>query len=78
MLGGSLVVASNVRLLRWRPGVSGDGVAAQSCPKRTKSFQQIAVGDIDSRQSRLANFPGVKSPVEEDQAQKPPSVPFLW
>ena len=28
-------------------------MAAQSWPKRTKSFQQIAVGDVDSRQLLL-------------------------
>jgi hypothetical protein len=37
-------------MLRAR-GVGG-WAAAQSWPKRTKSFQQIALGGIDSRQNR--------------------------
>ena len=52
-LGLPLVLPQTLGFYAERLGVSGDGAAAQSWPKRIKSFQQIALAALIHVKSEL-------------------------
>ena len=70
-LGLPLVLPQTLSFYAERLGVLGDGAAAQSWPKRTKSFQQIAMSGIDPRQ----NGSGLWKPKGDARRQAPATEP---